>query len=243
MEDFIRLWPGGPNFITDKAFPVGTDSVLLADFAMAKGARRAVDLGCGSGIVMLLMLWRSGALRADGLELRPEAAGLARRSLEENGLGGRSRVVTGDIRGVRALMEHGGYDLAVCNPPYFRAADGAVSPDADRAAARSDASCTVSDVCAAAAYLCQTGARLCMVHRCEYLPEVLRAMSDAGFEPKRARMVCHTAESAPSLFLAEGKRDAKPGLRMEPALILKTPDGCDTDELRRIYHMEGTEKT
>ena len=236
----MKLWPEGPNYIPESAFPLGTDSILLADFAMAKGARRAVDLGCGSGILMLLMLHRSGSLHADGLELRPEAAELARHNLELNGLEARGSVICGDLRRVREHLPHGAYDLVVCNPPYFPIGSGKPSPDAARAAARSGGSCTTEDVCAASAYLCPTGARLCMVHRCEYLPQVLRAMGNAGIEPKRMRMVCPTAESAPSLFLVEGRRGGKPGLKIEPPLILKAPDGGDTAEVKRIYHLEET---
>jgi tRNA1Val (adenine37-N6)-methyltransferase len=239
MENVMKLWPEGPNFIPDSAFPLSTDSVLLSDFAMAKSARRAVDLGCGSGILMLLMLWRQSALRCDGVELRPRAAELARRNLAENGLAARGGVICGDLRRVRELLPHGEYDLAVCNPPYFPAHSGLSSPDPQRAAARSMESCTPEDVCAAAAFLCPTGARLCMVHRCEFLPRVLRAMGDGGFEPKRLRMVHSAAGRAPSLFLAEGRRGAKPGLATEPPLILKNDRGEDSDEIKRIYHLGG----
>ena len=39
----------------------------------------------------------------------------------------------------------------------------------------------------------------------------------------------------PSLVLAEGRRGGKPGLRLDPPLVLHGPDGSDTPELRRIY--------
>ena len=45
------LWPGGPRFARSGAgFALGTDSVLLADFAAQRRARRIADLGCGAGV-------------------------------------------------------------------------------------------------------------------------------------------------------------------------------------------------
>ena len=48
-----ELWPGGPRLHkSGAAFPVGTDSVLLASFARAGGIKRALDMGSGSGSMM-----------------------------------------------------------------------------------------------------------------------------------------------------------------------------------------------
>ena len=63
-------------------------------------------------------------------------------------------------------------------------------------------------------------------------------MSAAGLEPKRLRLVCPRAESAPSLVLAEGRRGGKPGLTILPPLVLADASGADSEEIRRIYHLE-----
>ena len=98
------------------------------------------------------------------------------------------------------------------------------------------AGCTLEDVCTAAAFLCRTGGSFYIVHKPERLAELMCCMSAHGLEPKRMRMVCHTAGAAPNLLLVEGRRGAKPGMRIEPALILREADGSETEEIRRIYH-------
>ena len=51
------LWPGGPRFARSGAgFALGTDSVLLADFAADRRVRRFADLGCGAGVLTVLLL-------------------------------------------------------------------------------------------------------------------------------------------------------------------------------------------
>ena len=233
----MELWPNGPRFRQAAQAPLGTDSVLLADFAAGKG-RRGIDLGCGSGILSLLLLWGNPGLSMTGLEISEEAARVARENLAENGLLDRGEIVTGDIRRVRELFPSGGFDLAIANPPYFRKGSGASAPDALRAAAREERSCTLEELCGAAAYLLPTGGRFCLVNRPERLSELLNTLTRNGLEPKRLRLCCHRMKSAPNLVFVEARRGGKPGLKLEPILFLTDVSGDESEEVRRIYHRE-----
>lgn len=236
MAVFCELWQGGPRFAQAEHFKLGTDCVLLADFVNTASARRGIDLGCASGAISLLLLARSPRLHMTGLELVPEAVELARANMAENALTERADMVCGDIRRVRELFAAGSFDLVAANPPYFPVGHGKTPADAARAAARGETSCTLDDICAAAQWLLRTGGGFSLVHRPERLGEVFACMSAHGIEPKRLRCVQPRAESAPSLVLVEGRRGGKPGLKIEPPLILSTPDGGESDEYRRIYH-------
>ena len=238
MLDGCELWPGGPIYRQDPAAPLGTDSVLLADFVPLRGAERGIDLGCGAGILSLLLLCSSEKLHMTGLELREEAAALARENLARNGLGERSRILTGDIREHRSLFSHGSFDLAVANPPYFAAGSGASSPDPARAGAREERDCSLPELCTASAVLLPTGGRFCLVYRPERLSELLVCLHESGLEPKRLRFVSARAESAPSLVLVEARRGGRPGLAVEPPLVLQDADGKESGEVRRIYRRE-----
>ena len=236
MSNFEPLWPGGPLFCQAEHFRLSTDCVLLADFVNTSSAARGIDLGCASGAIGLLLLSRSPRLHMTGLELLPQAAALAEENMAVNGLADRSRIVTGDLRQHRQLFPSGSFDLVVSNPPYFPLGSGALSPDGGRAAARGEISCTLEDICTAAAFLCRTGGTFALVHKPERLSEVLCCMSRHGLEPKRLRLVCHRAELAPNLVLIEGRRGGKPGMKIEPMLVLRNADGSETDEVKRIYH-------
>lgn len=238
MAEFCELWSGGPVFAQAAHAKLCTDSVLLADFVRPARASRGIDLGCGSGILSLLLLHRAPSLRMTGLELLPEAAELARENLERNGLSERGSVLTGDIREHRRLFPAGSFDLAVANPPYFPVDAGALSPDPDRAAARGELSCTLEELVTAAGWLLRSGGSFCLVHRPERLAEVFACMSGHGLEPKRLRLCCARPGSAPSLVLIEGRRGGRPGLSIEPELVLADADGNESAEVRRIYHRE-----
>ena len=236
MERSDLLKPGGYRFFYDDAlFPPGTDSFLLSSLPRLKPGLRVCDLGCGTGLLGLLLLQRQRELHVTGIELQPQAADLARRTAAENGLTQRLQTLTGDLRNVRALLAAGSFDLAVCNPPYYSAGSGRAAADPARRTARAETDCTLDDVCAAAAYLLRWGGAFCAVHKPERLTDLLCALREHGLEPKRLRAVCPAAGAAPSLILAEGRRGGRPGLSVEPPLILRTPDGAPTAEVDAIY--------
>ena len=236
MPEFTALWEGGPAFAQAEHFKLSTDCVLLEDFVNSSGRKRGIDLGCASGAIALLLLWRSPRLHMTGLELVEEAAELARENMETNSLQNRSSIIWGDIRRHRELFKSGSFDLVVANPPYFPVDRGKLSTDEKRSGARGELSCTLEDICAAASYLCCTGGSFSMVYKPERLSELLCTMTAHGLEPKRLRLVCHRAGSAPSLVLVEGRRGGRPGLDILPSLILTGPDGRETEEVLRIYH-------
>ena len=234
--DFIELWTGGPRFAQAEHFKLGTDCIVLSDFVNTNGAKKGIDLGCASGAIAMFLLCKTQKLHMTGLELQSAAVEVARENMRLNGFEDRSTMVCGDIRCHRELFPSGSFDIVVSNPPYFPLGSGTLSPDSARAAARGETDCSLEDLCRAAKYLCRWGGTFSIVHKPERLSEALCTMTAFGFEPKRLRLVCHTAAAAPGLVLIEAKRGGKPGLKIEPNLILRLDNGEETAEAKRIYH-------
>ena len=230
-----RLWPDGPVYADDPVFKITTDSVLLAaHFAASVGDfSRCMDLGCGGGLLSVLLHAKHPGAAFDSADIRPDAADACRANYAANGIGGEIRCA--DVRQYRALGGAGGYDLVVCNPPYYYA--GRTSPDPDRAAARGGG-LSPAQFSGAASYLLGRGGTFCLVHKPEFLTDIFAAMRLADIEPKRMRLVAHRADSAPALALIAGRRGGKPGLTVGPNLTLTAPDGSPTAEVRQIYHMK-----
>lgn len=235
--DFDELWPGGPRFLKNTdAFKIGTDAVLLSDFCTASGVRRAIDIGCGSGIIAALIAWNNPSVSFDAIEILPAVADAAAENMIANGLSDRVKVMHGDIRVHRDLFPAGAYDLVVSNPPYYVSGSGrSPSKEADKSA-REETSCTLLDLCTAAAYLTRWGGKFALVHKPERLAECISILCSVGLEPKRLRFVQNTEISAPSLFMLESRRGGNPSLSIEAPLIMTSSEGGDSDEIRKIYH-------
>ena len=231
-----RLWPDGPQLQqAPGVFPLGTDSVLLADFAAPGNHDRMLDLGTGSGILPLLLLWDRPGCSCIGLEISEKACGLARENLQSNGLSGRCSIIQGDLRAHRSLIAPGSCDLIVSNPPYFPAHAGKQAAGG-LADARSDSSCSLEDLCTAAGWAIRWGGRFCLVFLPERLPELIAAMDRQNFALKRIRPVHHSPGRPVNLLLLEARKGRKPGLRWEPDLYLRDAAGNETPNVRRIYH-------
>ena len=233
----MRLWPDGPLFAGAKYMPVTTDSILLADFAVIHGGEKGADLGCASGLLMLLLLWREKGLHMTGLELLPEAVRLAGENLRANGLQERAELICGDLRETVGKLPSGGFDFVIANPPYYMTDSGSTSPDEARSGAREEKTLQLPELCRAASRLCRSGGRVFFCYRPERLVSLLLEMREHHLEPKRIRFVQHDAASPASLLLVEGRKDGKPGLRAEPAFLIRGEDGTETEEYRRICHL------
>lgn len=217
------------------AFRFGTDAVLLADFAAPRRHDRVCDLGTGTGIIPLLLYARENTISADAVEIQPDMADMAARSMAMNGLNEKIRVLPGDLRSIRTLLPHARYDLVTCNPPYGKAGGTLLNPDASKRLARHEESCAIEDLACAAAWLLQNGGRLCCVFPAARMIELSDAMRKYRMAPKRIRMVHSRVEKAAHLCLMEGMLDARPGLIIEPPLVIYDENNAYTPELRRIY--------
>lgn len=226
------LWPGGPVWSgAPDVFPLGTDAILLADFARPHSGDRVLDLGTGSGVLPLLLSAGQPGLRVTAVDISPAACALARKNLADNRMEG--TVLEADLREYKSVLPCGGFDLTVSNPPYFAAGSGA-APAPHRRTAREDGTCTLPQLCAAAAWSTRWGGSFCMVFRPERLGELFSTLEQAGFAPKRLRPVHHAPGRAVSLLLIEARRGGKPGLLWEPDLYLFTAQGQESPEYRRI---------
>ena len=100
------------------------DSETLIEAAMAAfpdraAVRRVLDLGTGTGCLLLAALVEFPAAFGVGIDLVADAASLATRNAAANGLADRAAFLCGDWAGAIA----GSFDLILSNPPYIETTD------------------------------------------------------------------------------------------------------------------------
>jgi tRNA1Val (adenine37-N6)-methyltransferase len=237
-ETLDDLRSGGLKIIQKKAgYRFSLDPVLLCAFARIGAGETVVDLGTGSGVIPLLLAQRSEAAHITGVEIQPELADRARRSLILNGLQERVTIVERDLRELRELrdcLEPQSCDVVLSNPPYRRSGTGRTAPEAERAAARHELAGGLDDFLAAAAYLLGQGGRFYIIYLAERLAELLTAMGAQRLEPKRLRCV-HSRRGEPArMVLVEGRRNGRPGMLVEAPLYVYDGENY-TAEVLEMY--------
>jgi len=108
------------------------DSETLIEAALASrpsGIRTVLDLGTGTGCLLLAALTEYPAAFGIGTDRSPEAAQLAAQNARDLGLAGRSAILCADW----AAPIGGRFDLILSNPPYIeRASIPALMPEVAR---------------------------------------------------------------------------------------------------------------
>lgn len=216
-------------------FCFGMDAVLLSGFAKAGKGSRVLDMGTGTGIIPILMEAKTSAAELVGLEIQPESADMARRSILLNHLEQKIRIVEGDIKEAVSIFGAASFDVVTCNPPYMIGQHGLQNPEAPKAIARHEVLCTLEDVVSQAARLLKPGGHFYMVHRPFRLAEIITCMTAFKLEPKRMQLVYPYVDREPNMVLIEGVRGGRSRMTVEKPLIVYKEPGVYMPEIYEVY--------
>lgn len=216
-------------------FCFGMDAVLLTGFVRAGKGSRMLDLGCGNGVIPILLSAKTEGESFEGLEIQEDIAEMAGRSVRLNHLEERVHITTGDIREASSYYKASSFDIITSNPPYMTNAHGLTNETDHKAIARHELLCSLEDVVRESARLLKPGGHFFMVHRPFRLSEIMNTMCRYNLEPKRLRMVYPYVDREPNMVLIEGTRGGNPGMVVEKPLIVYEAVNVYTEEVRELY--------
>jgi len=219
-----------------RGYRFSLDSVLLADFAAPRCRGAVLDLGTGSGIVLLLLARLCpGLSRGVGVELQTDLFECARANIDANGLSGRLAAVLGDFRGKVPGVPAGAFDLVVSNPPYRPVGEGRRNPDSGKEIARHEVACTMADLFRAAARFVAPKGRIAVLGLPRRLPEMLDLARDSGIFPERIRFVHPMPGRPANLLLFGGSRRRGEGPEVLPPLCVYAAPGRYSPEAEAVF--------
>lgn len=216
-------------------FCFGMDAVLLSGFAKVKPGEEVIDLGTGTGIIPILLEAKSRGHHFTGLEIQPESADMATRSVAYNGLQDKISIVTGDLKDAAKTFGASSFDVVTSNPPYMTKDHGLINSGDAKTIARHEIYCNLEDLISTTAKLLKPGGRCYFVHRPFRLVEIMSLMSQYKIEPKRMQLVYPYVDKEPNMVLIEGLRGGKPRLTVEKPLIVYEKPGVYMPEIYDIY--------
>ena len=211
------------------------DAILLADFVQCKDGQTIIDLGTGCGIMALVLATRHPGIQLVGVEIQDELARAAEANVHTNRLAERIRILHQDIKKLRIQQIPDLVHQVICNPPYRRVKSGRVNPDRGKAGARHEILGRLADFIDAAARMLQLSGRLSCIYPAERLTDLMDHMRKANLEPKRLRMVHSKREEGARLVLLTAVKGGRPGLSVEPPLVIYRADGRYTSEVARTF--------
>lgn len=151
----------------NSAMKVGTDGVLLGAWTSTDNAETIWDIGCGSGLIALMLAQRTNA-HIIGLEIDPEASAEAGLNAANSPWRDRLSIVTADA--VSAIPALPVPDLIVSNPPFFT--ESLKAPDLSRQLARHEGELGIKTLIGLSAHHLSSDGRLCFIAPTERADEI-----------------------------------------------------------------------
>ncbi len=202
-------------------FCFGVDAVMLTDFARVKPGEQVLDLGTGTGVIPILLSAKTKGKHFTGLEIQPESADMARRSVVYNQLEEKVEIITGDIKEAAERFGTASFDVITTNPPYMLNEHGLKNAADAKTIARHEILCTLDDILRESSRLLkESKGRFYMIHKPFRLAEIMTKMCQYKLEPKRIQFVHPYIHKEPTMVLIEGLKGGKSRVTVEPPIVM-----------------------
>ena len=228
LTPFIR---GKIKVIQSKTgYRFNIDSVLLAGFVNISNKKsKLLDLGTGSGILILLLSLKYKNLSFYGVELQENLFSQAWRNLKINNING--QLFKGDIREIKKIFKRESIDYVVFNPPYHKP-----QPDTkhtEKNIARFELESNIKDFIYAAEYVLKPNGKLFFIFPSTRLSEIILILLEKKIQPKRYRFVYPSLNENSSHVLIEAVKYGNPSGEIieKPLVVYDKPD-------KKIYSPE-----
>lgn len=199
------------------AMKVGTDGVLLGAWALctsenptasntSPSPRRILDVGCGTGLIALMMAQRFPSADVFAIELDTASADEASANFEASPWADRLHLIQGDFLQAKIKQE---FDLIVSNPPFFT--NGLVAPDQARHQARHESALPLASLIKRSLPILSPTGKIALVlpaDRLQELSAILQNSICSELTLSRVCMVSTVPTKPPRRLLAELDRQA-----------------------------------
>lgn len=200
------------------SFCFGIDAIMLSDYVRVEKNWEVADLGTGTGILPILMSVKTKAAHITGIEIQPDIADMAKRSVAYNKLTDRVRIIEGNFLNAVEWFGLKSFDAIVANPPYRKVGSGFINPADSKAISRHELHCTLEQLISVSSKLLKHHGCFFMIHKPERLVDIFCYMREYKIEPKSIKLVHPNYGKPANLVLVYGLKFGKPQVNVERPL-------------------------
>jgi tRNA1Val (adenine37-N6)-methyltransferase len=222
----------------ESGFRSAVDSFALMHFSehVFEGhPKNALDLGCGSGFLLLTaaLIWPD--LKGLGVELSAKRGECALENVAANCMTSRLGIVQSDLRSW-AENQSQKFDLILSNPPFFQVDHGTLPPDPDKAMARFELSFNMSDLMRISSESLNKQGVMCCVYPWSRRAELHEIAAESGLQLYAEQGVHSKADRSPKYVLTAWKSSncSQDGLQPKEIIpmVLEDEEGHLSPDLR-----------
>jgi len=207
---------------SENAHRFSLDSILLAENIFPKKNNRILDLGCGCGIISILLANKNPDITIVGIDIQESSILIAKQNVLKNKLKGKVNILCKDMRTIKGDTFKK-FHKVVCNPPFRKKNSGRKNTSKTIAIAREEIFCTIDDIMKVSRKVLINLGELIVIYPAERIGEIIIKMNNYNLETKEMIPIYSKNNSNAKWFIIKGRLNAKPGL------IVKAP--VYTDQL------------
>lgn len=223
LERLEDLQCGGLKIIQNKSLYCFTsDSVILANFVKTKKQDNVVEIGCGCGVISILVQAKNSLKKITAFEIQPVMAELAEKNVSINNLSEKIEIVREDIKNYQKVLKKASVDVIFCNPPYFRPTN---FPQSEcNKIAKEEVKLSCDDWCKISAQLLKSGGALYVCMPAERACEAIAKLSQNKLEAKEMFFTENGKGRVKTVFI-KAVKDAQFGVKVHPNLVTNDAAG------------------
>ena len=187
------------------------DPFILAAHIKLIGFEKIIDVGCGCGIIPLLLAVKYPGLKITGVEIQKELVRFAKENVINNLLEKTIHIIHENIKNIDVVDINGKADIIVSNPPYKKKGTGRLNPDSQKAIARHEIFLDIELLLKCSNRLLKEQGRLYIIYPAQRLSELMPTMEKYKFSLDFIRFVhIKKNEKAKLVILKAAKNHGKP---------------------------------
>lgn len=217
-EDITTLNNGYKLIQKKDGFRFSVDAVILSDFFSPTKKGKILDIGCGNGIIPILLYSKGKGEDITGVEIQEENCELALKNVKLNNLEKYIKIENSDVK---EYPKGNTFDYLISNPPYMEVDGKKQNILSCKSIARHELTLNLYDLIRNAKRLLKPMGSITLVHRSYRFTDISRILEDCGFSLKRVRFVYYSKDRNSNLVLVEAFKGKKCKLEIEPPLFLE----------------------
>jgi len=204
---------------------IGTDAVLIASWIKAMEAESILDIGCGCGIIALMLSQKSKAC-IHGIDIHEPSIMQAKKNAKLNGLQHRIHFYNASLQKYQPQAVSA-YDIIVSNPPFF---SNSMKPiKKEKTLSKHDVNLKAHELAYGASCLSHSKSRLFLVLPPAESENFITISAEHNFFLHRKMTIVPKEEKKANRFLMEFRRQKNAEAKTD-TLIIRNNDNTYTKE-------------
>ncbi len=180
-----------------------------------------LDIGCGVGILPLLLARKLPDTRFTGIEIQDELARLATRNCQRNQLSDRIQILNVDYRNYNCRTAGiTQFQCVISNPPYYPQAGGRINNCPQKQIARHEINSDLASLTRTTALCLNNRGLFITIFPAERLLELTTHLQSVKLEPKHLKFIHPKGSDRAVMLLIAARKNGAPGIIIEEPLFI-----------------------